>query len=96
MRQKRKDDLNRSRLPLFRQGGATVSLTTRPCTERDQRGFIFTYREVCGSNKGNFNQAGYFEYSFVEMTFVVGQGVICLLGGCRGWKVSRQGVISPR
>ena len=30
------------------------------------------------------------------MTFVVGQGVISLLGGCRGWKVSGQGVISPR
>ena len=30
------------------------------------------------------------------MTFVVGQGVISLLGGCRGWTVSGQGVISPR
>ena len=37
----------------------------------------------------------YFEYSFVEMTFVVGQGVLSLLGGCRGWKVSGQGA-SPR
>ena len=54
------------------------------------------YREVCGSDKGNVNQAGGFEYSFVEMTFVVGQGVISLLGRCRGWKVPRQGVISPR
>ena len=41
MRQKRKDDLSRSRLPLFRQGGATVSLMTRLSAERDQGGFIF-------------------------------------------------------
>ena len=39
---------------------------------------------------------GYFEYSFVEKTFVVGQGMISLLGRCRGWKVSGQGLISPR
>ena len=39
---------------------------------------------------------GYFEYSLVEMTFVVGQGVISLLGRFWGWKVSGQGVISPR
>ena len=39
-------------------------------------GRLHTYREVCGSDKGNVNQAGYFEYSFVEMTFVVGQGMI--------------------
>ena len=32
----------------------------------------------------------------VEMAFVVGQGVISLLDRCRGWKVSGQGVISPR
>ena len=38
---KRKDDLNRSLLPLFRQGGATVGLTTRLSTERDQGGSIF-------------------------------------------------------
>ena len=38
---KRKDDLNRSRLPLFRQGGATVGLTTRLSMERDQGGSIF-------------------------------------------------------
>ena len=44
----------------------------------------------------NVNHLGYFEYSLVEMTFVVGQGEISLLGGCRGWKVSGQGVISPR
>ena len=41
---KRKDDLNRSRLPLFRQGGATVGLTTRLSVERDQGGSIFTRR----------------------------------------------------
>ena len=38
---KRKDDLNRSRLPLFRQGGATVGLRTRLSAERDQEGFKF-------------------------------------------------------
>ena len=30
----------------------------------------------------------------VEMAFVVGLGVISLLGRCRGWKVSGQWVIS--
>ena len=54
------------------------------------------YREGCGSDKGNVNQAGYFEYSLVEIAFVVGQWVISLLGRCRGWKISGQGVISPR
>ena len=34
---------------------------------------------------------GCFGYSLVEMAFVVGQGVISLLGRCRGWKVSGQG-----
>ena len=72
----------------------TVGLTTRLSAERSGR--LHTYREVCGSDKGNINQAGYFEYSFVEMTFLVGQGVICLLGRCRGWRVSGQGLISPR
>ena len=43
---KRKDDLNRSRLPLFRQGGATVGLTTRLSTERNQGGSIFIGRFV--------------------------------------------------
>ena len=43
---KRKDDLNRSRLPLFRQGGVTVSLTTRLSAERDQGGSIFVGRLV--------------------------------------------------
>ena len=84
VRQKRKDDLNRSRLPLFRQGGVTVGLMTR-LSSQEGSGRLHTYREVCGSDKGNVSQAGYFEYSFVEMTFVVGQGVISLLGGCRGW-----------
>ena len=43
---KRKDDLNRSRLPLFRQGGATVGLMTRLSAERDQGGFVFIGRLV--------------------------------------------------
>ena len=43
---KRKDDLNRHRLPLFRQAGATVSLTTRLSAERDQGGSIFVGRLV--------------------------------------------------
>ena len=38
--------LNRSRLPLFRQGGATVGLTTRLSDERDQGGFILIGRFV--------------------------------------------------
>ena len=59
-------------------------------------GKLHIYRKVCGSDKGNVNQAGCFAYSLVEMAFVVWQGVISLLGRCRGWKVSRQGVISPR
>ena len=46
VRQKRKDDLNRSRLPLFRQGGATVGLTTRLSTKRGQGVFIFIGRFV--------------------------------------------------
>ena len=41
---KRKDDLNRSRLPLFRQGGVTVGLTTRLSAERDQGGSMFIGR----------------------------------------------------
>ena len=45
-RQKRKDDLNRSRLPLFRQEGATVGLTTRLSAKRDQGGFILIGRFV--------------------------------------------------
>ena len=46
MRQKRKDDLSRSRLPLFRQGGVTVGLTTRLSPERDQGGFMIIGRFV--------------------------------------------------
>ena len=41
---KRKNDLNRSRLPLFRQGGVTVGLMTRLSVERDQGGSIFIRR----------------------------------------------------
>ena len=59
-------------------------------------GRLHIYREVCVSNKGKVNQAGWFGYTLVEMAFVVGQGVINLLGRCRGWKVSGQGMISPR
>ena len=43
---KSKDDLNRSRLSLFRQGGATVGLRTRLSEERDQGGSIFIGRFV--------------------------------------------------
>ena len=43
---KRKEDLNRSRLPLFRQGGVTVGLTTRLSAEKDQGGSIFIGRFV--------------------------------------------------
>ena len=43
---KRKDDLNRSRLPSFRQGGATVGLATRLSMERDQGGSILIGRFV--------------------------------------------------
>ena len=42
-------------------------------------------------DKGNVNQAGCFGYSLVEMAFVVGQGVIRLLGRYRGWKVLDRG-----
>ena len=45
-RQKRKDNLSRSSLPLFRQGGATVSLMTRLSTKRDEGGSIFIGRFV--------------------------------------------------
>ena len=45
---KRKHNLNRSRLPLFRQGGATASLTIRLSAERDQGGPIFVGRLVEG------------------------------------------------
>ena len=45
---KRKDDLNRSRLPSFRQGGVTISLTTRLNADRDQGGSTFIGRFVEG------------------------------------------------
>ena len=57
---------------------------SRPNDQAERRkgsGRLHTYREVCGSDKGNVNQAGQFESSFVEMKLVVGQGVISLLGG---------------
>ena len=92
--QKRKDDLNRSRLPFEARRGD--SQPNDQSEHQEGSGRLHIYREVCGSNKGNVNQAGYFEYSLVEMTFVVGQGVISLLDRCRGLKVSGQGVISPR
>ena len=47
---------------------------------REGSGRLHIYREVCGSNKGNVNQARCFGYPLVEMAFVVGQGV-----GCRLW-----------
>ena len=43
---RRRDDLKKSRLPLFRQGGVTVGLTTRLSVERDQGGSIFVGRLV--------------------------------------------------
>ena len=92
---KGKDDFNRSRLPLFRQGGGD----SRPNDQAEHgegSGRLHIYSEVCGSDKGNINQAGCLGYSLVEMAFVIGQGVISLLGRCRGWKVSGQGVVSPR
>ena len=61
---------------------------SRPNDQAERRkgsGRPHTYREVCGSDKGNVNKVGYFQYSFVEMTLAVGQGVISLLGGWRGW-----------
>ena len=45
---KRNNNLNRNRLPLFRQGGATASLTIRLSAERDQGGPIFVGRLVEG------------------------------------------------
>ena len=71
-------------------------MTVDQAEPQDGSGRLHIYREVCGSDKGNVNQAGCFGYSLVEMTFVVGQRVISLLGRCRGWKVSGQGVISSR
>ena len=54
-------------------------------------GRLHIYGEVCGSDKGNINQGGCFGYSLIEMAFVVGQGVISLLGKCRGVEGFRTG-----
>ena len=43
---KRKDDLNRSRLPLFRQGRVMFGLRIMLSTEKDQGGSIFIGRFV--------------------------------------------------
>jgi len=51
---------------------------------RQGSGRLHIYKEVCESDKGKVNQAGCFGYSLLEMAFVVGQGVISLLGRCRG------------
>ena len=53
----------------------TVGLTTRLSAERDQGGFILIGRFV-EVIRGTSIRRDYFEYSFVEMTLVVGQGVI--------------------
>ena len=50
----------------------TVGLTNR--LSREGSGRLHIYREVCGSDRGNVNQAGCFGYTLVEMAFVVGQG----------------------
>ena len=71
-------------------------MTVDQAEPQDGSGRLHIYREVCGSDKRNVNQMGCFGYSLVEVAFVVGPGVISLLGRCRGWKVSGQGVISPR
>ena len=44
--EKKGDDLKGGRLPLFRQGGVTVSLTTRLRAQEGSRGFIFKGRFV--------------------------------------------------
>ena len=77
-RQKRKDDLT------FIQARRGDSRPNNQAEHREGSGRLHVYREVCGSDKGNVNQAGCFRYSLVEMAFVLGQGVISLLGRCRG------------
>ena len=84
---KREDNFNRRR-------GNSWPKDQAECGEGSGR--LHIYREVCVNDKGNVNQARCFGYTLVEMAFVVGQGVISLLGRCRGWKVSGQGIISPR
>ena len=72
----------------------TVGLTARLSAERDQGGSIFIGRFV-EMIREMLIRRDVFGYSLVEMAFVVGQGVISLLGRCRGWKVSGQGLIIP-
>ena len=80
----------------------TVGLTTSMSTKRDQGGSMFIGRLVEAIKEKLIRRdvLGFFIFLFflfsVEMAFVVRQGMISLLGRCRGWKVSRQGVISPR
>ena len=64
MRQKRKDDLSRSRGD-FIQARRGDSRPNDQAERQEGTGRIHTYREVWGSDKGNINQVGYFEYSFV-------------------------------
>ena len=51
-------------------------MTVDQAEPQEGSGRLHMYREVCGSDKGNVNQAGCFGYSLVEMAFVVGQGVV--------------------
>ena len=87
---KRKDNLNRSRFRSI-QARRGDSQPNNQAERGEGLGRIHIYREVCGSDKGNINQAGCLGYSLDEMAFVVGQGVISLLDRCRGWKVSGPG-----
>ena len=60
---------------------------SRPNDQAELRkgsGRLHSYREVCGSDKGNISQEG-FEYSSVEITLAARQGAMSLLGGWRGW-----------
>ena len=92
---KRKDDLNRSRFRSI-QARRGDSQPNNQAERGEGSGRLHICSEACGSNKGNVNQAGCFGYFLLEMAFVVGQGVISLLGRCRGWKVSERGVISSK
>ena len=82
---KREDNFNRRR-------GNSWPKDQAECGEGSGR--LHIYREVSVNDKGNANQVGCLGYTLVEMAFVVGQGVISLLGRCRGCKVSGQEVIS--
>ena len=73
----------------------TVGLMTRLSAKRDQGGSIFIGRFV-EAIRETLIRRDVLSIFLVEMTFVVRQGVISLLGRYRGWKVSGQGVISPR